>query len=123
MRLTLPSAIVQVFCACSHPQAPVPPGPPIPAEPEIVVGAWEAECKALTAAIDTYSKCPNLDEDDRAWLRATIDFADQSWDAAKKTKLDDGAQRAIAVKCKRAASSVHFATVRCEAGPKPRVDY
>ncbi len=124
MRLTLPRACLHIMLvgACSHPQAPVPPGPPIAAEAEISVGTADAECNGLLTALETYAACTNLEDGERAWIRATREYADQTFAAGKKTHPDELALHAMAVACKKAATSVHFATVRCEAGPRPRVD-
>ncbi len=125
MRLTLPSVFAQivVVAACSHPQAPVPPGPPIPAEPEIVVGTMDAECTGLETALDGYGKCPNLDDGERSWAQATKDFAEQSFEAGRKAKPEEQALHAMAVACKKAADAIHNATIRCQAGPRPKVDW
>jgi hypothetical protein len=121
MRLTLPSAI-SIFLGCSHPRPPVPPGPPIPAEPEVAVGSMDDECKGLETALATYGECPNLEDPDREWIRSTIEFAEQTFAAGKKAGADAPALHAMALACHRAATSVHYATVRCLAGPKPRED-
>ena len=125
MRLTLPRVFAQfvVVAACSHPQPPVPPGPPIPAEPEITVGTMDAECTGLETALDGYGKCPNLDDEERSWIRATRDFAEQSFAAGKKAQPEEQALHAMAVSCRKAADSIRSATQRCQAGPRPRVDY
>lgn len=127
MRLTLPSTFVQfllgALCACSHPPPPPPPGPPIPAEPEIQVGSMDEECKGLETAISTYGACPNLEDEDRAWTKALIEYAEHTFEAGKKSTDNAPALHAMALACRKAAMSVHYATVRCEAGPRPRVDY
>jgi hypothetical protein len=113
-----------VVAACSHPAPPAtPPGPPIPAEPETQVASADDECKGLETQLETYGKCPNLDDDDRAWVRAIIEYAEQSWAAGKKATIPDPALRAQAHACRKAADSVHYATVRCLAGPKPHPDW
>ena len=122
---TLPRAIVWflIVGACHHETDPhVPPGPPLPAEPDLVVESMDKECDSLVAALETYQKCPNADDDDRAWARAWSEAARESFAAGAKAKPDDKAQRAIALDCRRAAISVQFATQRCHAGPKPRGD-
>jgi len=130
MRPTLPSApgrnspifgVLLALVACHH-EPPVTPAPPLPAETEIPVQTMEAECAGLVAALDRYRACPNLDDDDRAWLRSTIEYAQQSYEAGTKGHPDEQAQHVIAVACKRAALSVDHANERCHAGPKPRVD-
>jgi hypothetical protein len=125
MRLTLPRAWAQIMfaAACSHPQAPVPPGPPISAEPEISVGEMDAECGGLDAALEAYGQCPNLDDGERSWIRATKEFAEQTFAAGKKAQPEAQALHAMAVACHKAAASIHAATARCQAGPRPRVDY
>ena len=127
MRLTLPSAFGQIMIcavtACSHPSPPPPPGPPIPAVPDVKVGSPDDECKGLESALETYGKCPNLDDDDRAWVRSIVEYAEQTWAAGKKATIPDPALNAMAHACRKAADSVHYATIRCQAGPKPRVDW
>lgn len=129
MRPTLPSAIGRflwvcaILLACGHSSAPpVTPAPALPAEPDPTITTMDQECDGLVAALGRYGGCPNLDDNDRAWIKSTIEFADQSLAAGKKGNPDEPSQRAIAVACHRAAESVHFATVRCQAGPRPRVD-
>ena len=108
--------------ACHHADPPVAPGPPLPAEPDISVTTMDDECHGLIAALETYQKCPNADNDDRAWARAWIEAAKESIDAGDKAHADAEAQRTMAINCKRAATSVRFADVRCHAGPKPKPD-
>ena len=127
MRLTLPSPILHILfagvTACSHPSPPPPPGPPIPAEPDVQVGTADEECKAFEAALETYGKCPNLDEDDRTWIKNLLEYADQSFAAGKKAEIPANAQGAMAHACRRAATSVQFANERCHNGPKPKPDW
>ena len=125
MRLTLPSTWAQILvvAACSHAQAPVPPGPPIAAEPEISVGTMDAECQGLETALDNYARCPHLDEEERSWIHGTRDFAEQSFAASRKAQPEEQALHAMAVACRKAADSIRHATERCQAGPRPRVDY
>jgi hypothetical protein len=109
---------------CKHVTSdpPVKPGPPIPAEPETNLENMDTECAGLVAALDTYGKCPNLDDDDREWVKAVIESAEESFAAGKKSNPDEPAQKAIAMACHRAAISMQFATERCRAGKRPKVD-
>jgi hypothetical protein len=118
-------ALAAASGACAHDPQPVAPGPPIPAQEELTVDTYDKECAALIAALNDYAQCPNADDDERAWIRATIEYAERSFAAGKKG-LDahpdaDGA-KAMAVKCRVAAISIGNAHQRCNAGPKPRVD-
>jgi hypothetical protein len=110
------------LAGCHHAERPVAPGPPLPAEPDMVVGSMDDECAALEKAIATWAECPNLDDDDRSWLKAVSDAAEQSFAAGKKSNPDADSQRAIALACHRAAVSMQHANERCMAGPKPRAD-
>lgn len=107
---------------CHHAEPPVAPGPPLPAEPDMVVGSMDDECNGLEKAIATWSQCPNLDDDDRDWAREITHYAEESFAAGRKGNPDPDSQRTIAIGCKRAAISIGYATQRCNAGPKPRVD-
>jgi len=109
---------------CKHVTSdpPVKPGPPIPAEQETQLENMDTECAGLVAALDTYGKCPNLEDADREWARAVIEAAEDSFAAGKKANPDAPAQKAMAAACHRAALSMQFATVRCHAGKRPRVD-
>jgi hypothetical protein len=111
--------------ACSHPQPPVAPGPPILAQEDVAVDTLDKECGGLLTALDAYSACPNLDDDDRAWIRGTKEYAERSFAAGKKgldLHPDAEGARAIALACRKAAISIGFAHQRCKAGPKPKVD-
>jgi hypothetical protein len=110
------------IAGCHHADPPVAPGPPLPAEPDVVVTSMDEECKGLELAITTWSQCPNLDDDERAWAHDITAYAEESFAAGKKGNPDADSQRAIAIACHRAAVSIGFATQRCNAGPKPRVD-
>ena len=121
MRLTLPSAFA-LFLGCTHAQPRVAPGPPIPAEPEVVVGSMDDECKGLEDALAAYGACPNIEDGERAWVRATIEFAEQSFAAGRKAAPEAPALHAMAVACRKAARSAKYAAIRCRVGPKPRVD-
>jgi len=111
-----------VIAACHHADPPVTPGPPLPAEPDIQLASMDEECTAFEKAIASWQACPNLDDDDREWLHAVGDAAEQSFAAGKKGSPDADNQRAIALACRRAAVSIGHATERCNAGPKPRQD-
>jgi hypothetical protein len=110
--------------ACKHvvSEKSVQPGPPIPAEPEVQLENMDTECAGLVAALDTYAKCPNLEDGDREWTRRTIEAAEESFAAGKKSNPDEPSQRAMAVACHRAALSIQYATQRCLAGKRPKVD-
>lgn len=111
-----------MIAACHHADPPVAPGPPLPAEPDIQVASMDAECSGLEKAIDAWEACPHLDDEEREWLRAVSEYAEQSFAAGRKGKPDAESQRAIALACHRAAVSIGHADERCKAGPKPRVD-
>lgn len=113
------AAALVAIAACKKPLPPVAPGPPIPAEPDIVVGTMAEECGGLLAALDTWKRCRNLDEYGRAAVDAWHEATRIANDAADKSKLDDKAQHAIAVTCRRAIASVRAATERCANGKPP----
>ena len=112
------------LAACKHVTSdpPVKPGPPISAEPEQQLENMDTECAGLVAALDSYGKCPNLEDGEREWVSATIQAAEDSFAAGKKSNPDEPAQKAIAMACHRAALSMQFATQRCQAGKRPRTD-
>src|SRR5690348_5596229 len=120
MRPTLPRgfrrkvlvATLLIFGGCHHVvgDKQVAPGPPIPAEPEADLENMDTECAGLIAALDNYGKCPNLEDGDRAWVRAVIESAEDSFAAGKKAKPDEPSQKAMAMACHRAAISMNFAT-------------
>jgi hypothetical protein len=101
------------------PPPPVPPGEPITAPGEVTLGAMDAECDALIAALGLYKQCPNLDDDDRADIDAWVERAQQDFAAGKKANPEPNAQRAIAAACRKAVASVTAANQRCHNGPKP----
>src|SRR5689334_21402557 len=107
--------ILLVCGGCKHviKDPVVKPGPPIPAEPETNLENMDTECAGLIAALDTYGKCPNLEDDDREWVTEVIQSAEESFAAGKKSNPDEPAQQAIAMACHRAAISMQFATERC----------
>jgi hypothetical protein len=132
MRPTLPRAFVLkvllgsllTLAGCKHvvSDPSVKPGPPIPAEPEQALENMDTECAGFIAAVDTYGKCPNLEDGDREWVRNVIEAAEEAFAAGKKANPDEPAQKAIAMACHRAALSMQFATERCKAGKRPRMD-
>lgn len=115
-------AILLVGCRHIVRDPEVTPGPAIRAEADVELAGMDAECAGLTAALDTYGKCPNLEETDRAWARDTIEYAEQTFAAGKKANPDEPSQHAIALACHRAMVSMQFATQRCQAGKRPKVD-
>jgi hypothetical protein len=117
-------AVLLAVTACARgPEPPARPGEPIPAEPDLVVGTMTEECDGLTAAVTSFAACPNLEPEEKTWARAVIEAAEESFEAAKKAAPDDAGARAIAIACHKAATSIHAATTRCLAGPRPKGDY
>ena len=110
--------------SCKHvvSEKAVAPGPPIPAEPEADLKDMDTECNGVITALDSYGKCPNLEDSDRDWARRTIEVAQQSFESGKKGNPDEPSQKAIAAACHRAAISIQFAKQRCEAGKRPKAD-
>jgi hypothetical protein len=100
----------------------VAPGPPIAAEPEVDLENVDTECAGMIAAYDKYGKCPNLEEGDRQFVRNVIEAAQEAFVAGKKAQPDEPSQKAMAMACRRAAVSIGYATQRCQAGKRPRVD-
>jgi hypothetical protein len=112
-----------LIAACAHhADPPVVAGPPLLAEPDLVVDTMDAECDGLIKAFEHWGECPNLDADDRAWIKSMIQTSQETFEAGKQGKPDEPAQHAIAIACRRGATSVKFATERCQAGPRPRID-
>ncbi len=105
--------------ACAHPQPPVPPGEPIPAEPDTKVASIDKECAGVVTAIDTYSACPNLEEPQRDYWRRVSELSARSFATTEDSTLDPKGARAIAVACHRAATAITFANERCMAGKPP----
>ena len=127
MRLILPSPaflfLLVVFgstAACSKPQPPVQPGPPIGADPPPSLRGMVEECDALTSALASFKACPNLEQSDRDDLDNWIERAGKDFTAGRKAKPEENAQKAIALACFRATKSVQAATERCLAGPRPK---
>jgi hypothetical protein len=117
-------ALLSGAAACKHvvTDQAVQPGPPIPAEPDTDLENMDTECAGLVAALARYGECPNLEDADRQWTRRTIEVAEQSFAAGKKANPDEPSQKAIAAACHRATRSIHYATERCHAGKRPKVD-
>jgi hypothetical protein len=139
MRPTLPSAfdrkvsllgtLLMTFAfvataGCKHvtKDPPITAGPPIPAEPEVDLENVDTECAGMLAAYERYGQCPNLEEDDRRFVRSVIEAAEEAFAAGKKAQPDEPTQKAMAMACRRAAVSIGFATQRCQAGKRPRID-
>jgi hypothetical protein len=114
----LACAIALAF-SCRGAPPPVAPGEPIPAAPEVALGTMDAECDGLLAALATFKKCPNLEDEDRENIDGWTERAQQDFAAGKKANPDASAQRAIAVACHKATTSVQAANERCHNGPRP----
>jgi hypothetical protein len=129
MRPTLPSAcgvFLAIALACAkHPKEPVlPPAAPLPAAPDIELGAMEAECEKMIGAQQALADCPNREDDERLGDRATIErWRDVDYPALLKGKPDEPSRRAIALACHRATASLEAATERCHNGKRPRGDF
>ena len=112
--------IAVVACGPKQPPAP-PPGPVIPADPEVNLRDMVLECDGLIAALHQYKNCKNLDDEDQQDLDNWIDRARKDFAAGRKaTPPEANAQRAIALACFRATKSVEAASERCAAGPRPK---
>jgi hypothetical protein len=125
MRALLPSiaALFLVGASCAKPPPPpVVPGPPLPAEVEISVETMAHECDALQAALAVWKDCTNLEKDELAVVTFWSDQAKIDFAAGAKSTIEPNAQRALAVRCKKAATSVRAATERCHNGKRPRRD-
>jgi len=125
-KVSLLGTLLMAFAAtgCKHvtKDSAVPPGPPIPAEPEVDLENVDTECAGMIAAYDRYGQCPNLEDADRRFVRSVIEAAQESFAAGKKAQPDEPSQKAMAMACRRAAVSIGFANQRCLAGKRPRVD-
>ena len=109
------------LAACGPKQPPPPPpGPAIPADPVVDLREMDVECDALIAALTQYKTCKHLDEDDREDLDAWIERAQKDFAAGRKARPEPNGQRAIALACLRATTSVQAASERCAAGPRPK---
>ena len=107
------------FTACHRDPPPVAPGEPIPPAAEVTLGTMDNECDGLLLALASYKTCHNLDDDDRYDIDAWSQRAQQDFAAGKKAKPEPNAEHAIAAACHKAATSVHAATERCNAGKRP----
>jgi hypothetical protein len=119
MRALLPSGILIVLGACRSAPPPVPPGPPIPAEPELHVEGMKTECGAMVEALLTWKQCVNLDDEERDYIDAWVERANMDFAASDKAKPDDKALHQMAHNCRRATESVKAATERCGNGKRP----
>ena len=135
MRVTLPrpgrknravrsllGVVLIVVAACGPKQPPAPPpGPVIPADPEVNLRDMVLECDGLIAALQQYKSCKNLEKEDQQDLDNWIERARKDFEAGRKaTPPEANAQRAIALACFRATKSVEAASERCAAGPRPK---
>ena len=115
----LANAILWCAVACHSDPPPVAPGAPIAAAPEVSLGTMDAECDGLLAALASYKKCPNLEDDDKWDIDAWTERMQQDFAAGKKANPEPNAQRAIAAACHKAMTSVTAANERCHAGRRP----
>ena len=120
----LRSLLLLLLVACSRVDAPAPvtPAKPLPADPEIALESMEKECDAMVAALETYKACTNHEDEDRENIEDWIETANRNFAASKKANPEPNAQKAIAASCHKATESVKAATIRCEAGPRPKDD-
>jgi len=113
--------VLMALAACGPRQPPAPPpGPAIPADPEVALRDMVLECDGLISALATYQACPNLEPEERQDLDDWIERAQKDFAAGRKANPEANAQRAIALACFRATKSVTAATERCTAGPRPK---
>ena len=80
------------------------------------------ECDGFVAALETWRKCENIEEDQRTYLEALIERAHSDFGAAQKAQPDEKSQKEIARRCRRAHLSIEAATERCHNGKPPKVD-
>ena len=66
-------ALGSAVAACGPGPAPVAPGPPIPAEPDLAVDTMAVECGALVTSLETWKQCKNLEEEERDYIVAWIE--------------------------------------------------
>ena len=76
----------------------------------------------MVAALESYKACPNNEDEDRENIDDWIESANRSFVASRKANPEPNAQKAIAASCRKATDSVKAATIRCEAGPRPKDD-
>jgi TPP-dependent trihydroxycyclohexane-1,2-dione (THcHDO) dehydratase len=124
LRSLLRLLLVTCLAACSRVDkpAPVTPAQPLPADPEIELGSMQLECDAMVAALETYKVCVNHEDEDRENIDAWVETATRNFAASKKANPEPNAQKAIAGACHKATESVKAATIRCNAGPRPKDD-
>lgn len=82
----------------------------------------ELECDALIATLEAWKTCPNHEDEDRESIDAWIEVANRNFAASRKADPEPNARKAIAAGCRKATESVKAATIRCNAGPRPKVD-
>jgi len=111
--------------ACKHTVSdpPVKPGPLITAQGDVELESTDAECAGLIAAVDSYGKCPNLEDRDRQWARSVMEAAEDAFAAGKKSNPDEPSLHAMAAACRRATDSMRAATARCQNGKRPKADW
>ena len=122
---TLPRLIrvyLLLAVACRHGDHPVPPGPPLPAEPDLEISTMDKECDAMLAALESWKTCPNNEDEDRQAIDGWIEIANMNFAASRKANPEPNARKAIAGACHKATNSVLAATARCQAGKRPRID-
>jgi len=119
----LRSILLALLIACGGESArPVAPAKPLPADPEVKLESMEIECNAMVAALENYKICEHHEDEDRENVDGWIQTANRNFAASKKAKPEPNAQKAIAGACRKATDSVKAATIRCTAGPRPKVD-
>lgn len=82
----------------------------------------DAECNGLIAAFEAWKQCPNIEDDQKTYIENLLERAHLDYAAAQKSKPDEPSQKEIARRCRRAATSVKFATERCTNGRAPKPD-
>jgi hypothetical protein len=115
-------ACFAVACGGKSPPLPPPPGGPIVASPDLQLDTMDAECNGLISAFEAWKQCPNLEDEQKTYVENLIERAHLDYAAAQKSQPDERAQKEIARRCRRAASSVKAATERCRNGRPPKAD-
>ena len=82
----------------------------------------QAECDGLIAAFEAWKNCPNIEDEQKTYIENLIERAHLDFAAAQKSQPEERAQKEIARRCRRAASSVKAATERCANGKAPKAD-
>ena len=125
MARALPSAVARFLLisigsiSCHH-EVPVTPADPLPAEGEIAVGPMKAECDALVAALERWRTCPNVEKEDLDYIEWWQREAETDFTAGAKVTIEPAAQQAIALRCRKATTSVDAAIARCGNGHRPK---